>query len=455
MKQRRQTAGTWPRLARGACLAGVLFGLATVLATGEAAAEDDRTFQIKKVERLFLDDVVAAPEQKHVIELYLRAETEIGEPVEHLRPVDLTILDNGDVVDPDDVVLTPLAEDGRGAACVLAIDNSRTMKGEPFLQARKAALSFLDRLGSFDRVAILAFSNQVDVVADFDAAKAESKVLLDELEVNSSALSTVLYDGIYKSIELIRQRDDLPRRAFVIVFSDGKDSGSLHTLEEVIEYGSGDEDQPRTPVSTIGYARFGGDGLRTLETISDATRGEFFQASSTLDLGSFFNEIWRQMMRSYIVRFPASMDGERHDIEVTIEGLSKRRSVKTPPLASPLWPYVAAGAVVLLGGIVAFLLLRGRTAGRIIFASGDQSGQSVSLSGNRVRIGGLPDNDVVIGSPAVSRYHAQIVVRGGKVEIEDLNSSNGTFVNGTPVRTAEIRSGDKIRIGDVDLVYQR
>jgi hypothetical protein len=446
VKQRRHIAGLLPWLCVGTCLA---------LAIGSATAWSDQSFQIKKVERLHLDDIVAAPGGEPVIELYLRAETDIGEPVEHLRPVDLTIRDNGDLIDPEDVTLTPLAEDGRGAACVLAIDNSRTMKGEPFTQARKAALSFLDRLGSFDRVAIVAFSNQVDVVADFDAAKAEAKVLLDELEVNSSALSTVLYDGVYKSIEMIRQRDDLARRSFVIVFSDGKDSGSLHTLEEVIEFGRGDEIQPRTPVSTIGYARFGGDGLQTLETISDATRGEFFHASSTLDLGSFFNEIWRQMMRSYIVRFPGSMDGERHAIEVTVEGRSERRSVDVPYVQGPLWPWIAAGGVVLAGAVLAFLLLRGRTAGRIIFASGDLSGQSVSLTGTRVRIGGLPDNDVVIGSPAVSRYHAQIVLRGGKVEIEDLNSSNGTFVNGTPVRTAEIRSGDKIRIGDIDLVYQR
>lgn len=432
-------------LGLGACLALAL----------AAAVQAESTFQIKKVERLHLDDIAAAPGGERVMELYLRAETDFGEPVEHLRPVDLTIRDNGDIIDPEDVTLTPLAEDGRGAACVLAIDNSRTMKGEPFNQAREAALGFLDRLGSFDRVAIVAFSSQVEVVADFDAAKAEAKVLLDELEVNASALSTVLYDGIYKSIEMIRERDDLARRRFIIVFSDGKDSGSLKTLEEVLELGRGDELRARTPVSTIGYARFGGDGLKTLETISDETRGEFFHASSTLDLGAFFNEIWRQMMRSYIVRYPGRMDGERHTVEVTIEGRSERRSVDVPKLQGPRWPWIAAGVVVLVGGVLAFLLLRGRSAGRLIFASGELSGQSVTLAGNRVRIGGLPDNDVVIGSPAVSRYHAQIVVRGGKVEIEDLNSSNGTFVNGTPVRTAEIRSGDKIRVGDVDLVYQR
>lgn len=229
----------------------------------------------------------------------------------------------------------------------------------------------------------------------------------------------------------------------------------MKTLDDVIRQGEGDEETPRTPISTIGYARFGGDGLKTLEAISNATRGEFFHAASTLDLGSFFNEIWQQMLHSYIVGFPASMDGDEHVIEVTVEGLSARRSVRLPDLPGPLWPWIAAGAVLLTGAALAWILLRGRSAGRVIFQSGELTGQSVTLSGNRVRIGGLPDNDVVVTSPAVSRYHAQIWLRSGKVEIEDLNSSNGTFVNGTPIRTAELRSGDKIRVGDVDLVYHR
>jgi len=438
------------RLRQAAVLAALL-----LLPGLPAGADLDTSFSIKKVEQLYLDDVVAAPRGERALELYLRAETDLGEPVDNLRAVDLTIRDNGDVVDPEDVSITPLSEDGRGAACVLAIDNSRTMKGEPFKQARQAALEFLERLGSFDRVAVVAFSSEAQVISDFGAAKAEAKVLLDELDVNSNALSTVLYDGVYRSIELIRKRDDLPRRSFVIVFSDGKDSGSLHSLEEVIEYGRGDENTPRTPVSSIGYARFGGEGLKTLEAISTATRGEFFRASSTLDLVSFFNEIWRQMMQSYVVRFPSSMDGERHVVEVTVEGLSERRSVLTPDLGGEVWPWLAGGGGVLGVGLVFLLVRRRRSAGRIIFSSGDLAGQSVSLFGNRIRIGGLPDNDVVIPSPAVSRYHAQLLIRSGKVEIEDLNSSNGTYVNGTPVRTAEIRSGDKIRVGDVDLVYQR
>ena len=56
---------------------------------------------------------------------------------------------------------------------------------------------------------------------------------------------------------------------------------------------------------------------------------------------------------------------------------------------------------------------------------------------------------------SVSKYHVMIYRKGRKVEIEDLNSLNGTFVNGTRVRISPLQSGDRIRIANVDLVYQR
>jgi hypothetical protein len=326
-------------------MAAALAALAALC--GTAAAE---TFQIPKVERLFLDDVAPAPDEQRAVELYLRAETSIGEPVEMVSPSELVIRQDGELVDSDDIVLSLLSEDGRGATVVLAIDASRTMQGEPFDRAKAAAQAFLERLGSFDRVAVVAFAGEAEVVSSFESARAEARVLLDDLQVRSEALSTVLYDGIYKSLELIRNGRDLPRRNFVIVFSDGKDSGSVHTLEEVSDYARGSEAEPRTPIFTIGYARFGGEGLETLHSLSRDTAGAFFHATSTIHLASFFNEIWRQMMHSYVVRFPASMDGERHTIEVSIEGASDRRSVTYPDLPGPIWPWFAVGGGVLLAG---------------------------------------------------------------------------------------------------------
>ena len=68
-------------------------------------------------------------------------------------------------------------------------------------------------------------------------------------------------------------------------------------------------------------------------------------------------------------------------------------------------------------------------------------------------IGRDPDAAVWIDSAVVSRRHAQLLVRDGRVSIEDLGSRNGTFVNGTRLTGASpLAHGDEIRIGTLRLV---
>lgn len=426
-------------------------------ASGPVPARSEDSFEIRKVERLHLDDVYAGPDGERVVELYLRALTRYGEPIENLRPVDFVIRDDGERIDPEDVEPPEsLSQTGRGMTVVVAIDTSRTMKGEPFKRAREAALEFLQRLESRDKVAIVAFSDEARVVAPFSASRAATRVELESLDVDSESLSTVLYDGVSKAVELIRLGEDLPRRAFVIVFSDGKDANSNRSLDQVIASSQGTELRPPTLIFTLGYARFGGEGLEILKRLSEQTGGDFLRAESTIHLSTFFNEIYRQMQLSYVVRYPAAMDGETHSIEVSAEGQSDSRSAKYPDYPLPIWRYLIV--IVPLAAVVALLaivLTRGRSAGRLVFVGGARAGEVVPLRGAKTRIGALPDNEVVIASEIISRYHAAIHVRGRKVEIEDLNSRNGTFVNGTAVRTAALQPGDKLRIADVDLVYER
>jgi hypothetical protein len=68
-------------------------------------------------------------------------------------------------------------------------------------------------------------------------------------------------------------------------------------------------------------------------------------------------------------------------------------------------------------------------------------------------IGKLPDNHIVIENRMVSRHHAKILLdRGGRFEIIDLESKNGTFVNGRRVRGSQsIRPGDRIMVANTNL----
>lgn len=73
--------------------------------------------------------------------------------------------------------------------------------------------------------------------------------------------------------------------------------------------------------------------------------------------------------------------------------------------------------------------------------------------GKSVTIGRLPDNTVVIDNPAVSGHHARIFRDGDEVILEDLKSTNGTFVNEQHVYRHSLRHGDAVLIGKHVLAF--
>jgi len=70
-----------------------------------------------------------------------------------------------------------------------------------------------------------------------------------------------------------------------------------------------------------------------------------------------------------------------------------------------------------------------------------------------VTIGRLPDNTVVIDNPAVSSHHACVFRDGEEFVVEDLQSTNGTFVNSTRVVRETLHHGDVVLIGQHRLVF--
>ena len=70
-----------------------------------------------------------------------------------------------------------------------------------------------------------------------------------------------------------------------------------------------------------------------------------------------------------------------------------------------------------------------------------------------VKIGRLPDNRVVIDNPAVSGHHARVIREGAQCILEDLQSTNGTFVNEKAVTRHELQSGDVVLIGKHTLLF--
>ena len=77
----------------------------------------------------------------------------------------------------------------------------------------------------------------------------------------------------------------------------------------------------------------------------------------------------------------------------------------------------------------------------------------VNARQTEVTIGRNPGNSVLIPTKSLSRYHAKIVYQNGRYFLCDLKSSNGTYVNNVRISQQEIRPGDKLRFGDVNVEF--
>ena len=81
-------------------------------------------------------------------------------------------------------------------------------------------------------------------------------------------------------------------------------------------------------------------------------------------------------------------------------------------------------------------------------------GRRVTLGSRPLVIGRLPECDVVLPDSNVSRRHAELRRQGDGVFVTDLGSTNGTRVNGTPVREQLLASGDEVSVGSTKLIFE-
>jgi len=70
-------------------------------------------------------------------------------------------------------------------------------------------------------------------------------------------------------------------------------------------------------------------------------------------------------------------------------------------------------------------------------------------------VGRAPRADFIVDAALVSRLHCRITAGDEKLEVVDLKSTNGTYVNGKRVQRSDLRSGDRLRVGRVELVVEQ
>jgi general secretion pathway protein A len=93
------------------------------------------------------------------------------------------------------------------------------------------------------------------------------------------------------------------------------------------------------------------------------------------------------------------------------------------------------------------------TVGRILLATEGKTVAERELKPGRLVIGRTPDNDIQIDSKFISRHHCQIVTQADSCLIEDLNSTNGIYVQSKRVRRYNLNDGDVVQIGQHEIMY--
>jgi type II secretory pathway predicted ATPase ExeA len=96
---------------------------------------------------------------------------------------------------------------------------------------------------------------------------------------------------------------------------------------------------------------------------------------------------------------------------------------------------------------------QGHAVGRILLASAGKTIIERELKPGRLVIGRTPDNDLQIDSKFISRHHCQIVTQPDSCLIEDLNSTNGIYVQSKRVRRYNLNDGDVVQVGQHEIMY--
>ena len=91
---------------------------------------------------------------------------------------------------------------------------------------------------------------------------------------------------------------------------------------------------------------------------------------------------------------------------------------------------------------------------RLVVVDGPDRGVEVEVPRTSLTIGTASTNDLVLTDTTVSRRHCILAVESERYVLRDLDSTNGTELDGTPIREAFLAPGARIRIGDTEIVFQ-
>jgi pSer/pThr/pTyr-binding forkhead associated (FHA) protein len=90
---------------------------------------------------------------------------------------------------------------------------------------------------------------------------------------------------------------------------------------------------------------------------------------------------------------------------------------------------------------------------KLIISQGEEQPTTIELQTEYTHLGRNDDNELPIPEPSISSRHCVFILSGSDVIVRDLNSSNGTYVNGEPITETILQPGDNIQVGVIDIKF--
>lgn len=194
---------------------------------------------------------------------------------------------------PEQIDVTPISGVISHVNIAIVFDRSGSMSGSPIAAAKTAAKAFVDNFTGQDRTALISFASNVTTNQAFlftDAAgKATIKTKIDAL---SASGMTALVDGTLTAVNLTAAEAGTKA---VIVFTDGQENYSSHTLQQLVNTAAA----ANIPIYTIGL----GSGVDTsfLRTMANSTGGHYYYAPQASDLSNLYNQIRAKIAAQYLL----------------------------------------------------------------------------------------------------------------------------------------------------------
>jgi pSer/pThr/pTyr-binding forkhead associated (FHA) protein len=88
---------------------------------------------------------------------------------------------------------------------------------------------------------------------------------------------------------------------------------------------------------------------------------------------------------------------------------------------------------------------------KLVVLSEGLTGRSHELKVEKTTIGRLEDNSFQIAEQSVSSHHCEILLKGNDVLVKDLNSTNGTYINGEKISEKPLKPGQILRLGTIEV----